>query len=90
MNTVLFDLDGTMLPMDTKEFTDTYIFLLKNRLISAGYDAEEIIAGIWVGIKAMVSNDGMITNDECFWKAFNTYITKGEGTQGNPYVVDTN
>ena len=79
MNTVLFDLDGTMLPMDMKEFTDTYIFLLKNRLISAGYDADAIIAGIWVGMKAMVSNEGMITNDECFWKAFNTYITKGEG-----------
>ena len=38
MNTVLFDLDGTLLPMDMKEFTDTYILLLKNRLETAGYD----------------------------------------------------
>ena len=40
MNTVLFDLDGTLLPMDMKEFIDTYIFLLSNRLESVGYDAK--------------------------------------------------
>ncbi len=79
MNTVLFDLDGTMLPMDMKEFTDTYIFLLSNRLASAGYDADEVIAGIWAGQKAMIENDGMITNEECFWKAFEAFMTKGEG-----------
>lgn len=78
MNTVLFDLDGTLLPMDMKEFTDTYLLLLKNRLISVGYDADDIIAGIWVGQKAMVENDGMITNEECFWKAFGLYMTKRE------------
>lgn len=76
MNTVLFDLDGTLLPMDMKEFTDTYIFLLTNRLISAGYDADKIIAGIWAGQKAMVLNDGMITNEECFWKAMKAYMIK--------------
>ena len=47
MNTVLFDLDGTLLPMDMKEFTDTYILLLKNRLETAGYDAKKIIAALW-------------------------------------------
>ena len=31
----IFDLDGTLLPMDMKEFTDTYILLLKNRLETA-------------------------------------------------------
>lgn len=79
MNTVLFDLDGTMLPMDMKEFTDTYVLILKNRLISAGFDADEIIAGMWVGIKAIVENDGMITNEDCYWKAFESFLTKGEG-----------
>lgn len=79
MNTVLFDLDGTLLPMDMREFTDTYLLLLKNRLISAGYDAEKIVAALWVGVKAIVSNSGMITNEECFWKAFENYMTDGEG-----------
>ena len=79
MNTVLFDLDGTVLPLDLKDFTDTYMLLLKNRLDSAGYEAEQVIAGIWVGVKAMVQNDGLITNEECFWKAFELFMTKGEG-----------
>lgn len=70
MNTVLFDLDGTLLPMDLKEFTDTYFLLLKNRMISTGYDADSIIMAIAAGQKAMTENDGMITNEECFWKAF--------------------
>ena len=79
MNTVLFDLDGTLLPMDMKEFTDTYILLLKNRLETAGYDAKKIIAALWVGEKAVVQNDGLITNEECFWKAFENFMTDGNG-----------
>ena len=42
MNTVLFDLDGTLLPMDMKEFTDTYMLLLKSHLESAGYEADAV------------------------------------------------
>ena len=49
MNTVLFDLEGTLLPMDMKAFTDTYILLLKNRLETAGYYAKKIISALWVG-----------------------------------------
>ncbi len=79
MNTVLFDLDGTLLPMDLKEFTDTYILLLKNRLISAGYDGDKIIESLWVGVEAIQSNNGMITNEECFWKAFENHMTNGAG-----------
>ena len=79
MNTVLFDLDGTLLPMDMKEFTDTYILLLKSHLESAGYEAEKIIAGIWIGQKAMIENNGMLTNEECFWKAFENFMTDGNG-----------
>lgn len=79
MNTVLFDLDGTLLPMDLKEFTDTYICLLYSRMESAGYDAKKVIAGIWIGLKALVENNGMITNEECFWKAFENFMTDGNG-----------
>lgn len=78
MNTVLFDLDGTLLPIDMKEFIDTYTFLLKNRLLSSDYNADEIIGALWAGQDAMVHNNGMITNEECFWKAFEKYITKGQ------------
>lgn len=79
MNTVLFDLDGTLLPMDMKEFTDTYMLLLSNRLETAGYDAKKIVAALWVGVKAVTENDGLITNEECFWKAFENFMTDGNG-----------
>jgi HAD superfamily hydrolase (TIGR01549 family) len=79
MNTVLFDLDGTLLPMDMKEFTDTYLLLLSNRLESVGYDAKKMIAALWVGVKAVTENDGLITNEECFWKAFGNFMTDGNG-----------
>lgn len=78
MNTVLFDLDGTLLPMDGQEFVDTYMFLLGNRLTSAGYNPEKIIEALWVGQKAMVENDGVITNEECFWKFFGAHYKKFE------------
>ena len=65
MNTVLFDLDGTLLPMDMKEFTDTYMMLLENRLRSSGYEeATEIIQAVWAGVAAMTANDGLKTNEE--------------------------
>ena len=79
MNTVLFDLDGTLLPMDMKEFTDMYIKLLSSRLESSNFDSKKIVAGLWVGVKAMVANDGIITNEECFWKAFANFMTGGGG-----------
>lgn len=85
MNTVLFDLDGTLLPMDMQEFTDTYMLLVSNRLSSAGYDAKKIVAGIWIGQKAMVENDGLVTNEDCFWRAFGNYIAKEEGNFDTKY-----
>ena len=86
MNTVFFDMDGTLLPMDMKEFTDTYMTLLENRLISAGYDnAKQIIAGIWVGVKAMVDNTGVLTNEDCFWKAFRSYLTDDDSQPDRKY-----
>lgn len=86
MNTVFFDIDGTLLPMDMKEFTDTYMTLLENRLLSAGYDnAKQIIAGIWVGVKAMVDNNGVLTNEECFWKAFQNYLTDDDEQPDRKY-----
>ena len=79
MNTILFDLDGPLLPMDMKEFTDMYINLLSSRLDSTGYDSKKVIAGLMIGQKAMVENDGLITNEVCFWKAFENFMTDGNG-----------
>ena len=67
---VLFDLDGTLLPMDMDEFTSGYFKFLVKKLMPHGYDKDTLIPAIWHGTAAMVRNDGSCTNEEAFWKDF--------------------
>ncbi|MBQ7999746.1 MAG: HAD family hydrolase [Ruminococcus sp.] len=64
---VLFDLDGTLLPMDQEEFVKTYFGLLAKRMTQFGYEPQELIKAIWQGTKAMMKNDGTKLNEEVFW-----------------------
>lgn len=70
ISTILFDLDGTLLPMDQDEFTKGYFGLLAKKLAPRGYEPQTLIDGIWSGTKAMVKNDGSVTNEEAFWRRF--------------------
>lgn len=67
---VLFDLDGTLLPMDQDEFTKTYFKLLAKKMAARGYETERLIDSIWSGTAAMVKNDGSCTNEQAFWNRF--------------------
>lgn len=67
---ILFDLDGTLLPMDMDRFTSAYFKQLVKKVAPLGYDPEQLIDGIWAGTAAMVKNDGSCTNEEAFWKKF--------------------
>ena len=67
---VLFDLDGTLLPMDQEEFVKAYLGLLGKRLVPKGYEFEKFTKVMWAGVGAMVKNDGTCTNEERFWKVF--------------------
>lgn len=72
IKTVLFDLDGTLLPMDNDVFTKGYFKLLVKKLAPHGYSPQELIDGIWAGTAAMVKNDGSCTNEQAFWKKFSS------------------
>lgn len=67
---VLFDLDGTLLPMDQEKFTERYFKLLTKKLAPLGYNPKELIGGVWKGTGAMVKNDGSRINEEAFWETF--------------------
>lgn len=67
---VMFDLDGTLLPMDMDEFTGGYFKLLAKKAMPFGYEPESLIKVIWQGVASMVKNDGSCLNEEAFWKAF--------------------
>ena len=67
---ILFDLDGTLLPMDQDRFTEAYFKMLTKKLLPHGYEPKKLIDSIWVGTAAMVRNTGQQTNEEAFWKKF--------------------
>ena len=68
--TILFDLDGTLLPMDQDAFTRGYFKLLAQKLAPHGYDPAALVDNIWAGTAAMVGNDGKRTNEAAFWDRF--------------------
>lgn len=70
IKTVIFDLDGTLLPMNQEEFLTAYFHKLVTKMAPYGYDAKELIKSVWTGTAAMVANDGSGTNEEKFWDTF--------------------
>lgn len=67
---ILFDLDGTLLPMDIDVFEKAYFKGLCKSMIDK-IDPQELYKHIWGGTKAMVLNDGSKTNMEVFKDYFN-------------------
>lgn len=70
VTTVLFDLDGTLLPMDQDLFAMTYLKGLAARVAPAGYDPKALMGAIWKGTEAMMVNDGSCLNEARFWQVF--------------------
>jgi FMN phosphatase YigB (HAD superfamily) len=70
ITTVLFDLDGTLLPMDQDVFVKAYFGGIAKKLAPHGYDPQKLIGAIWGGTKEMIKNDGKKTNEERFWDSF--------------------
>ena len=65
---ILFDLDGTLLPMVQDEFVRFYMPLLAKAYLKKGVemDPKGFIGAVWKGYEAMVKNDGSGTNREAF------------------------
>lgn len=71
MNTFLFDLDGTLLPMPSQElFLEAYFKSLAVKLIPYGIDVQKLTKAVWTGTYAMIGNDGTMTNEQRFWNTF--------------------
>lgn len=67
---VLFDLDGTLLPMDQDMFMKAYMGTMARKLAPHGYESEKLVPAVWGGVKSMVMNNGSCTNEEAFWNTF--------------------
>lgn len=70
----LFDLDGTLLPLDEEKFIDLYIKAIGQKFHQLGYDAEDKVRKLWAGTKAMVMNQGDKLNIDVFWEIFHPDI----------------
>ena len=70
IKTILFDLDGTLLPMDEEKFIKTYMGGLAKTMAPFGYDPQQLVKTVWAGTKAMIANDGTKTNEQVFWDVY--------------------
>ena len=67
---ILFDLDGTLLPMDNQVFIETYMKLLALKVAPMGFEPKALIKALWKGVDGMVHNQGGQTNEQVFWDIF--------------------
>ncbi|MDO4829982.1 MAG: HAD family hydrolase [Clostridia bacterium] len=66
----LFDLDGTLLPMDMQNFTEHYFKSLCKKVVPViGVDPRLLVKGILSGLNTMTVNDGTKKNCDVFWRA---------------------
>lgn len=72
---ILFDLDGTLLPLDNDLFTKVYLKELSIHGINWGFEPKALIDAIWQSTGAMIGNDGSKPNGQAFWDHFKTMIT---------------
>jgi len=70
LKTILFDLDGTLLPMDQDYFLKTYMGKLVAEMTTYGYEPKKLMQTIMLGIEAMLRNNGERSNEAAFWDAF--------------------
>lgn len=73
----LFDLDGTLLPMDLKKFIELYLQAFCRRFAhKVQVEPKQLVQAIWDGAAAMAHNDGACLNRELFWKAMSDSCRK--------------
>ncbi len=67
---VLFDLDGTLLPMDQDAFMRSYFGRLSALMQTRGYEPRAFMNALRQGTLAMLKNDGSVTNEDAYWARF--------------------
>ena len=57
MKNILFDLDGTLLPMDVEEFTQKYFGYIVQTMNNNNRDGKAILKAIGYGVDTIIKND---------------------------------
>lgn len=80
ITTILFDLDGTLLPMDQDRFIEAYVAGLTRKAVPHGYDPKLMPKFIWKATGAMYANNGSATNEDVFWDTFSALSGRNSRT----------
>lgn len=73
----MFDLDGTLLPMDLQKFIKLYLQAFCSKFADrVQLDPRLLVKAIWSGAAAMGENDGECLNRELFWREMNRVCGK--------------
>ena len=67
---VLFDLDGTLLPIDQEKFVYRYVPMLTAKMEPYGLDKKKLGETLWGSVFLAAKNDGSCTNEELIWNYF--------------------
>lgn len=73
LDSILFDLDGTLLPMDMEKFMNIY-FREMGEMFKDITDPKLLVKNIWTATAEMVGNVEPITNEKVFMNKFNQLI----------------
>ena len=74
---IMFDLDGTLLPMDTDAFAKGYLHMLAQWMEPYGYGEKEFLGAMWSGVADVIKNDGTVLNEKRFWDKFSAILGDG-------------
>jgi len=78
ITTFIFDLDGTLLPMDQEEFLNYYFIKLTSKFSKV--DPKLLVNAIKYSVKAMLENSGSKTNETVFWETFRQVFPVDDNT----------
>lgn len=73
LTTILFDLDGTLLPMDFDKFIKVYFYEM-GMYFKDIIEPEKLTKFIWIATEAMVKNTDWQTNETVFFDVFSQLI----------------
>ena len=84
---VIFDLDGTLVPLKDDEFVKAYFGLLCKKLFPFVYDKDLLIKTVLTGDKMMRLNDGSVTNEVVFWNEFAKVYGEEKRADENTFMI---
>lgn len=86
---MIFDLDGTLLPVEQETFTKAYFARLGQRVAKLGFEPKAFIDGVWQGTRAMFRNDGTYRNDQVFWSTLPQALGQAIPASGRIWMIFT-